>query len=220
MAMTYESLVIQIQTYANRKDAYFVDSIPYFIELAQERINREAKDIGFQKTVNGVCNLGVPTIGKPADWNQTVSLSYGVNDTALSPLFSRTYEFCRTYWAMTNQTAAPMFYADNANNQDVLTYAQSPYNSIFLAPTPDRAYAYKLIYLQRPDVLSGANQTNWLTERAPDLIFYACMVESTPFLKDDERVPVWEAMYNRALQSSNLQTKQRYIDRTSQRDKD
>ena len=224
MAMTYTSLVEQIAVYANRRDAYFIDSIPYFIGLAQARINREAKDIGFQESEAILTTQGVPSIAKPADWNQTVSLLLGVKNgnykPNVTPLFSRTYEFCRTYWPLSTTTAKPMFYADDAGGKGGYGTPYTPYTSIWLAPTPDAVYPLALLYLQRPVELTAENSTNFLTDRVPDLLFYACMVETTPFLKDDERIPVWEAMYNRALQSNNLQTKQRYLDRTSQRDKD
>jgi hypothetical protein len=81
------------------------------------------------------------------------------------------------------------------------------------------AYGYLLNYLRLP-LFNAANPTNFLTDRYPNLLLYACMVEAIPFLKDDERVPVFESLYNRALQSINLETTQRYTDRTSKRDKD
>jgi hypothetical protein len=52
------------------------------------------------------------------------------------------------------------------------------------------------------------------------LLLYACLLETIPFLKDDERVPVFEALYARALQDINKDTKERYTDRLSKRDKD
>lgn len=217
MLMTYLSLVQQIKDYANRTDTYFVNNIKYFISQAQDRINRESKDIGEQISADGTFSVGNPIVTKPTNWNKTISFQYGTVEAPTietTVLFLRSYEFCRMYWPSTNLKAPPIFYADNGNQ---------PYNSFLLAPTPDQAYKYQLVYLNRPqDIgdIEGLPSENYLTQRFPDLLIYACMVEATPFLKDDERTPVWESMYNRALQSANLQTKDRYTDRSSVRDKD
>jgi len=40
------------------------------------------------------------------------------------------------------------------------------------------------------------NPTNFLTVRYPSLLLYASMLETIPFLKGDERVPVFESLYN------------------------
>jgi hypothetical protein len=227
MTMTYTTLIAQIQRYANRDDEQFNRVIPDFINMAQDRINREAKDIGFQNTVYGTFIVGNPILDKPYNWNKTISLQYGTDLSAVdswNPLWLRTYEFCRAYWpdaTVINQSNPPQFYSDSSQpvNFDI-NNPEGPYDSFFISPTPDKAYAYELVYLMRPDYITLQNQENWLTQRAPDVLFYACMVEATPFLKVDERTPVWESMYNRALQSTNLQTKERYTDRASVRDKD
>jgi len=52
------------------------------------------------------------------------------------------------------------------------------------------------------------------------LLLYACMMEAIPYLKSDERIPVFESLYKRALESVNSDTNSRYIDRYSKRNKD
>jgi hypothetical protein len=52
------------------------------------------------------------------------------------------------------------------------------------------------------------------------LLLYACLLETIPFLKDDERVQMFEALYSRALQSVNKDAQKLYTDRISKRDKD
>ena len=87
----------QILAYANRPatDIRFTAAIPYFIDLGQHRIWREAKDIGFEKvTQGGKFTSGSAILAKPADWNKTISLIYGSTESAFAntvTLYLRTY---------------------------------------------------------------------------------------------------------------------------------
>lgn len=225
--MNYLQLVNQIQAYANRPetDLRFTDAIPYFIELGQQRIWREAKDMGFEKvTAENQFTQNVATIEKPADWNKTISLIYGTEASAFennTTLYLRTYEFCRSYWANANISSAdnpPLFYSDHQS--DMVEGDGSAYSGFFISPTPDKAYIYQLVYLRNPNLITAENNENFLSQRYPDLLFYGCFLEALSYLKNDERIPVFESLYNRALQSLNNETKERYTDRTSKRDKD
>jgi hypothetical protein len=223
--MNYTTLTEQIQAYANRIDLKFRAVIPYFIEQGQQRIWREAKDIGFEQIQEvGTFQVNNATIAKPAYWNKTISLIYGTEADAFlncTTLYLRTYEFCRSYWPNSSISSAsnpPLFYADHQKNLNSIF--GSAFDGFFISPTPDKAYKYQLTYLQRVELLTLPNSENILTERYPDLLFYACFLEALSYLKDDERIPVFESLYNRALQSVNNQTEERYTDRTSKRDKD
>lgn len=59
------------------------------------------------------------------------------------------------------------------------------------APVPDDAYSTRMPYWRRITRLSDANTTNWLLEEYPSIYLYAALLEAAPFLKDDERIPVW-----------------------------
>lgn len=225
--MNYQELVTQIQAYANRPalDIRFTAAIPYFIDLGQQRIWREAKDIGFEKvTQGGKFTSGSAILAKPADWNKTISLIYGSTESAFAntvTLYLRTYEFCRSYWPNANNSSGdnpPLFYADH--QRDLNSDTGTAYDGFFISPTPDKDYAYQLVYLRNPNLITVDNNENFLTQRYPDLLFYACFLEALSYLKNDERIPVFESLYNRALQSPNNETKERYTDRTSKRDKD
>ena len=53
--------------------------------------------------------------------------------------------------------------------------------------------------------MDNTTSTNWLTVNAPDLLLYACLMEAIPFVKADERIPVWQAMYAQAKQALQVQ---------------
>lgn len=204
--MNYTTLVDQINSYANRNDAAFNAQIPNFIEQGINRIYSEAKNIGFEIIITGDLALNNTTINKPANWRETISLEiYSEDQTFSKFLLPRSYEFCKTYWPNQTLTAEPSFYADF-----------NDYNNFFLSPTVDRAYKYRLIYLGVP-LFNAANSENFLTRRYPRLLFYACMLESMPFLKDDERLGQFEQLYSSSLANIIQDTNKHYIDRTTNR---
>jgi hypothetical protein len=205
--MDYTSLTEQIKQYSKRTDQFFIDQIPNFINQAINRIYSEAKNIGFEKIVTNRLTENNPELIKPADWKETVSLT--ISPGSLSVLQLRTLEFCQAYWPNPSENrATPLFYADYNN-----------YSSFYLAPTPDQNYFFTLIYLALP-LFNAENPTNFLTVRYPSLLLYASMLETIPFLKGDERVPVFESLYNRALQGINKDAEKLYTDRVAKRDVD
>lgn len=214
--MNHDSLTVQIQTFANRTDAFFLAQIPDFINQAISRIYCEAKSIGFQKTVQGTFAVGFETIIKPQDWKKTVSLSYIVpaQPSARVYLLSRSYEFCKVYSPGVTQDD-PVFYADFS-----LPVPTNQVNGfIFLSPTPANANQYELVYLSTP-LFNTDYPNNFLTDQYPSLLLYACLAEAILFLKNDERGPMIESLYNRALKDILGDTTGRYTDRLSTRDID
>ena len=71
------------------------------------------------------------------------------------------------------------------------------------------------MYYELPPLLSSVNQTNWLTEYAPQLLLYGTLLEATPFLKNDERIGVWQQFYDRALNALNTEDLKKMADRAS-----
>jgi len=205
--MTYTSLTQQIIQYSKRTDQFFIDQVPNFIDQAINRIYSEAKNIGFENVTFGNLTTNQFTLGKPADWKETVSFSITTTN-GRKFLKLRTLEFCQSYCPNPNLSGTPEFYADFNN-----------YISFYLAPTPDQNYNFTLIYLALP-LFNADNPENFLTLRYPSLLLYASMLETIPFLKGDERVPVFESLYNRALQSINKDAEKLYTDRAAKRDVD
>jgi hypothetical protein len=206
--MNYTTLTEQIKSYANRADDAFIKQIPNFIEQGINRLYSEAKNIGFEIIFGGDLAINQTTIKKPVNWRETISFElYSQNQTFSKFLLPRSYEFCKSYWPNQTLTAEPSFYA-NYND----------YNKFYLSPTVDKQYKYKLIYLGVP-FFNKTNDENFLTQRYPRLLFYSCMLEAMPFLRDDERLAVFEGLYSNALADINSDTTARYNDRTTNRNK-
>ena len=217
--MNYTTLASQIIAYANRGGSIeFAASIPYFIEMGQQKIWKELNTLGFQKAVDGQFQANVAYIAKPADWQETISLTYGLPNTLFTDtlvMFPRSYEFCINYWPSSDTATTdnpPIFYADKIQPNT------KPYDRIHIAPTPAQNNTYRLIYVGRPDLITSDNQTNILTDYYPDLLFYAAFLEALIYLKDDQRMPVYTKLYQESLTAASNLTKDRYIDRSVKRD--
>lgn len=71
--------------------------------------------------------------------------------------------------------------------------------SLEAVPTPDSAYTIELAYYQSFTAFADDADTNWLLTSHPDVYVYGALVHSAPYLKDDQRIPVWASLYEQAL---------------------
>ncbi len=202
-AMTYDSLVDDIQTYAERQnDAVFVAQIPRFIMYAENRLAAEVKTLGFQRYVSGT--ISENTLEKPSRWRETISLNITVGGSRKF-LKERSYDYCRYYSPDNTDTGEPEYFA----NYD--------YEHFFFAPTPDTSYSFELAYYERPEPLSETNQTNWTTQYAPQLLLYASLLEAAPFVKNPEQVQQWQGFYQQALAQIMQESARRVVSRAEVR---
>ena len=184
--MTYDSLVNDIQTYLERNDTATLDKIPQFIMFAEQVLASEIKFLGNLTVVDGTMTANNPVLDKPARWRKTVSFNVTVAGERI-PVFLRKYEYIREYWPDDTKTGVPAFYGDY------------DYTHWLVAPTPASAYAFQVLYYERNQPLDSSNQTNWFTQYAPQAMLYGSLLQAMPFLKNDERIPVWQAMYDKAI---------------------
>lgn len=186
-AMTFDSLVSDIQVYCERYDVPFVDQINRFIMMAEYRISKEAKGLGLLRYVNGAFNAGSGIVAKPDRWRETRSFAYVDSNGDRQPILARSYEYCRTFWPNSGVKGTPRFYADY------------DFEHFLVVAPPVDPLDFELGYYERPGPLSDAQQTNWTTQNVPDLLLYACLLEAQPFLKMPERIAEFQGLYDRAL---------------------
>ena len=210
--MTFTTLKQDVQRYLERgntlaSDPIVFEQIPRLINLAERRIARELKVEGFINVVTGTLSAGQSVYPKPDRWRDTVSMNIGTGATGNNRkiIFSRVYEYLRSYWPNALETAEPIFYSDY------------DYSHWLLAPTPDQDYPFEILYYELPPLLDDSVQTNWITEYAPQLLLYGTLVEATPFLKNDERIQVWQSMYDRAAAMLNGEDLAKILDRSAVR---
>jgi len=210
--MTFTTLQEDVRRYLERgsslaSDEVVYEQLPRLINLAERRIARELKVQGFINVVNGTLTSGNPVYDKPDRWRDTVSISIGTgtSNNTYKTLFTRDYEYLRKYWPDATQTDEPVFYSDY------------DYSHWLISPTPDDDYPFEILYYELPALLDDSVQTNWITEFAPQLLLYGTLLEATPFLKNDERIPVWQGMYDRAAAMLNGEDLGKVLDRSAAR---
>jgi hypothetical protein len=200
VVMTYDSLVLNIQTYLERTDATTLAYIPTFIMLAEQVIASEIKFLGNLSVAESSMTVGTNVIQKPDRWHKTVSMNVTVNGTK-QPIYLRKYEYLRNYWPDDTQTSTPLYYADY------------DYTHWLVAPTPDVAYNYEILYYERVQPLDSSNQTHWFTIYAPQALLYGSLLQAMPFLKNDDRTAMWKAQYDIIMETLRGEDKIRIADR-------
>lgn len=217
-AMTYSSLLADLKKYLERGgalDTEVLDQLPTLINLAERNIARDLKILGTQNIVISVPPLGGLVAGtsvyqKPDRWRDTVSMNIGtgVSENDRKFIYPRSYEYCRAYWPNSDERDVPEFYCDYG------------FSAWLIVPTPVAAYPWEITYYQQPPLLDLVNQTNWLTDYAPDALLYRSLLECEPFLKNDARIKTWGELFTRAMGGLNVEDLQRIVDRAAVRDKD
>jgi hypothetical protein len=81
-----------------------------------------------------------------------------------------------------------------------------------LAPTPDQDYDFEVLYYERIAPLSQTNQTNWLTQYAPNAMLYGTLLQAMTFLKNDNR-QIFQQKFDAALAALKTEDVARVGDR-------
>lgn len=205
--MTYTSLKDDMRRYLERgypNDPTVFAQIPRLIGLAERQIGHATKLQGFINVVTDSLVAGQSVYAKPNRWRETVSMVFGAgSDNAnRTPIFPREYEYCRMYWPNPANRAAPRFYAD---------YNLSHW---LIVPTPLVTVPWEILFYEQPPFLDDSNQTNYLTDYAPNVLLYRCMMEAETFMKNDARLATWKPLYDEALQSLDVEDLQKIVDRS------
>lgn len=215
--LTYSSLVTKIKQYLERSDAETVEQIPMFIMLAIRRVSKECKTLGLKEFVYAEFTAGVWIYAKPGNW-RNVSTITAVDikppQNANHPEFGKkfplrvvSFSYLERFAPDVTTQAKPQFYSDY------------DYDHWYIAPTPDFAYPIQIGFYQNELQIDEQQQTNFLISNAPELIFYASMLEAQPYIKNKEAWrEMWQPMYTEALQKFNLEDAMRMFDSYSRRD--
>jgi hypothetical protein len=181
---TYSDLVTAIGTWLNRTD--LASYIPDFIALAEERIYRSLRVKAMETALSSTISSGA--IAVPSDYIELKSAYIDGSPTyALERL---SVEEIYTKYPTRSSQGKPLYIAREGA-------------SFIFGPYPDGAYTVKGIYYARLAALSATNTSNWLTTNAPSLVLFGALAEAAPFLKDDQRIMIWETKFLAQLGDAN-----------------
>lgn len=185
---THTTLTSAIQNWTEDDSTEFAAVIDDIIGLAELRIYRDI-DFDFIRTHATVTGAASDRyLAKPTDFVVDRSLYVTAGGT-FYPMEAKSVNWIMDYWPTVASEDQPAYYADWDND------------TFLIAPTPDTTYTFTLEYERRPDRLSSSNTTTWLATNAPDLLLFACLVESSAFLQELGQGPekgmfeVWELKY-------------------------
>ena len=198
-AMTYNSLILDVQQYLERNDSAVTNQIPEFIMLAEFEIAQQIKTLGQMQVAESTMTASNPVIPKPARWRKTVSMNL-TNNGQIQPVFLRKYEYLRQYSPSSTTTGIPLYYADYN------------YDNWIVAPTPDQNYTFEVLYYERLAPLSNDNQTNWITINAPNAMLFGTLLQAILFVKNDQR-QIFQQKYQEAMQTLKQEDQLRLADR-------
>jgi hypothetical protein len=197
--LTYDSLTSSVLQYLERSDTAVVDAIPTFITLCEFEIAQQIKTLGQQQVVDSVMTLNNAVIPKPARWRKTVSFNVTGSSGTPSPVYVRKYEYLLNY-NTGGATGLPLYYSDY------------DYDHWLVSPTPNDDYPFQVLFYERLQPLSSTNQTNWLTQNAPNAMLYGTLLQAMPFLKNDQRT-IFQQKYQEAMTVLKAEDQLRVADR-------
>lgn len=209
--MTFSSLEQDIKDYVERgsdSDTAFLRQLPRIINNAERSLADKMKIQGYRFPMTGACEAENQYVAKPSGWRNTVTFSIGTDtdNATFKVLRPRSYEYLRIVSPDPTSFDQPSWYTDY------------DFNNWVLFPTPDQAYPFEVIVYKLPDLLSDANQTNYLTQLTPNLLLFECLTNTEPFLRNDPRMSLWKEMRDDEMKGINLQEIRKMVDRGQTRD--
>jgi len=174
MSFTFAELKTAIQDYTQNTETSFVNNLPVFIRIAEERILKNVQLTLFRKNVTAATAASNQYLAAPSDFLAPFSLSFtsGGDKTFLD---YKDVNFVQTYNPDPTDTGAPKYYAlfDDAN--------------FLLGPTPNAAYNVELHYFYRPTSLTAGAEsgTTWLSENAEITLLYGSLIEAYTYMKGE-----------------------------------
>jgi hypothetical protein len=174
---TFDGLVSSIGGWLMRDDLTAV--IPDFIALAEadmsQRLRLRAMLTRATTTISGD---GYETL--PSDFLGMWRLTLDGGEIRFAPA-ARMAGYAEEW-----RGSAPMFFSVVGEQ---LQFAPT-------GPTPGGVL--EMTYYARPEALSDDNQTNAILLASPAVYLYGALMQSAPYLADDQRVATWGALYQQA----------------------
>ncbi len=185
--MTYDEIKTKVAEYLNRTD--LTSQMDMFIDLTESDINKVIKHQDLIKRANAVAETQYTQL--PSDWSRVINVELNTSDhTTLLQQSTESLDLKRT--SIDNVSGRPEYFAITDN-------------AIELCPTPDTNYELQLTYYANIPELSSTNTTNVVSDMFPDVYIYGCCKHASVFLMEDERVGMFQTLFDKALEEVRLQ---------------
>jgi len=191
--MTYAELVQKIRDYCEVDSNVFTSTIVNgFISDAEFRLLRDVDTDSNRKyatatLISGQRFIDVPTGTLVIQGAQIIDGSNREYMEVRDPSFMSEYN-------SSGATGEPKY------------YGMWDEDTIVLAPTPDQTYTIQINYILKPTGLSSSTSSTYLSERFPNGLLYACLIEAFAYLKGpNDLLQLYEQKYKQALEGFSIE---------------
>ena len=211
--ISYNTLVTQIRNYTEvDSNVFTTDVLESFILNAQQRIMMDLPMDSDRFVDQGTFATDVNNVRVPAGalfirgievFNATNSTEQGTwlerrDQTFLSEFVGRLTGPEGSTTSGADVTGKPKYYSMFGGATGL---SDTTSGGIYVAPTPDANYIYRIYFNKMPDTLESSNQTNYISLNFPQGLLYACLVEAYGFLKGPtDMLTLYEQKYKTELQ--------------------
>lgn len=187
---TYAELQTAAANWLDRTD--LTARIPEFIELAEASFNRKIRQPDMV-TKNDSFSISGQYNTLPSDTLEIIRIVVDVQPVIV--LEYLTPEELAQRRADLTGTGKPYYF----------TLIGGSSNQLEVLRSPDATYTSSIVYYTRIPALTDSATTNWLLTNHPDVYLFGTLVEAEPYLKNDERMPLWMSRLESALTDLRLQ---------------
>jgi hypothetical protein len=175
MSFTYDELKTAIQDYTQNQETSFVNNLPLFIRVAEERILKNVQLTLFRKNSTANTTANNQYLAAPSDFLAPFSLSFTDGNNDKTFLDYKDVNFVQSFNTDSSTTGNPRY------------YALFDVSNFLIGPTPNSNYVVELHYFYRPSSLTaGAGSgTTWLSENAELSLLYGCLIEAYTYMKGE-----------------------------------
>ncbi|MES2950285.1 MAG: hypothetical protein V4858_17215 [Pseudomonadota bacterium] len=180
MITDYATLKTSVAAWLNRTDLTSI--IPELIADGEARIYNDLRIAAMESSFSEAIASGV--VAEPAGllaWKYLY-----VDGSTAQKLTRKDPEWIYTNYPTRSGGGKPIFFAREGD-------------TLIFGPYPDDSYTIKGRYYARLAALSDSNTTNWFIVNEPQLLRFAALCSAATYLKNDQRIVVWENTYTAAL---------------------
>ena len=187
MAITdYDTLQSAIADWLNRAD--LTSQIQTFIQLAESDLNTRLRTR--EMIVRAQPTSDEEFVQLPTDWLEAINIQLV---DGKSPLRYVSMDQADIIVARQEFTS--------------VTFYSIMDSAIELVPAPSDDVEIEMVYYKKIPALSDTNTTNWLLTKAPDIYLYGALSHASPFIMDDQRMPMFAQLYLARTESLNDESK-------------
>lgn len=197
----YTTLVSACQNVMEDDGTEYKAYIPTAIGLAEERLNREIDSDAFVTTT--FTSVSISTVIKiPSNLKVPKEVAFYTATSADNryqrPLIRVPSSFAHEYWPYGNSSVGhPKYY-----------HGPDKTGNWYIVPACSASiWQIRLLYEKKVEQLTAASSVNLFTEKWPDALFYATMIQMSRFARNPDMEAMFEKDYQNALMGIHNETR-------------